>query len=414
MATDVILPKQGQSVESCLIVEWKVAEGERVEEGDVLCVIETDKATFDVEAPASGTLLKTLVEEGSDVPVLTRIAVIGEPGEEVATVTAEPEPAAPATVAVEVAGRGNGTGTKDSKMQKIRISPRARRLAEARQVDISALKGTGPAGRIIVRDVEAYLARPRPVAEPVFSPPVPAVTAGEEFEEVPLKSVRKVIAERMLQSVQTSAQYTLHTTAPAGALLAYRKLLKNSPESYGLQQVTINDLVHFAVARLLPRFPDLNSHFLGDRFRRYRDVHLGFAVDTDRGLMVPVIRNASKLSLSQLAVEAARLRDRCLNGTVTTDELNGGTFTVSNLGSAGISFFTPVLNVPQVGILGVGSIELYPVERDGDVVFEKKIALSLTTNHQVVDGAPAARFLQELSGLLEHFELIAADPILGN
>lgn len=414
MATDVILPRQGNSVESCLIVEWKFAEGDRVEEGDVLCVIETDKATFDVEAQSSGVLLKTLVDEGSDVPVLSRIAVIGNPGEEVSLDTPASEPVAPATEARDVASRDNGKSPKETKKQKIRISPRARRMAEARQIDVSSLSGSGPGGRIIVRDVEAFVASPTPIARPVVSTPVFAATTDEAFDEIPLKSVRKIIAERMLQSVQTSAQYTLHRPAPAGALLAYRKTLKNSPVAFGLQQVTINDLILYAISRLLPIFPDLNSHFLGDRFRRFHEVHLGFAVDTDRGLMVPVIKNASKLSLRQMSAEAARLRDRCLNGSVSTDEITGGTFTVSNLGSTGVTYFTPVLNVPQVSILGVGSIELFPVERDGDVTFEKKIALSLTTNHQVVDGAPAARFLQELSDLLEHFELLTADPVLNN
>jgi pyruvate dehydrogenase E2 component (dihydrolipoamide acetyltransferase) len=227
-------------------------------------------------------------------------------------------------------------------------------------------------------------------------------------KEVTVTGIRKIIAQRMHESLQGTAQYTLHAVASAESLLAYRRKLKASPEEWGLQEVTVNDLMNYAVTRLLVGHPEVNAHFLGDRALRFERVHLAVAVDTPRGLMVPVVRNASLLSLRELAAEAARLRAACLENKVTPDELGGGTFTITNLGSLGIEQFTPVLNPPQAAILGVGSIQLRPVEKDGQVEFRRFIGLSLTANHQILDGAPAARFLNELCAAVGEFELLLA------
>jgi pyruvate dehydrogenase E2 component (dihydrolipoamide acetyltransferase) len=191
-------------------------------------------------------------------------------------------------------------------------------------------------------------------------------------------------------------------------LLAYRKRLKDSPETLGLSKVTINDLILFAAARTLPQFPDLNATFSNDTISQYKNVHLGLAVDTPRGLMVPVIRQANTLSLKQMAQEAKRLATACLDSTISADEMNGGTFTVTNLGGFGIESFTPVLNPPQVAILGVGNVNLKPVDVDGEVQFIPHLGLSLTINHQVVDGGPAARFVQTFAQNVAQFELILA------
>jgi pyruvate dehydrogenase E2 component (dihydrolipoamide acetyltransferase) len=220
--------------------------------------------------------------------------------------------------------------------------------------------------------------------------------------------VRKLIAERMLSSMQTTAQLTLNASADATELLEYRKRLKNSSEALGLQKVTINHLVLFVVSRTLVQYPELNALFLGDTIQQYRNVHLGFAVDTDRGLIVPVIRNANRLSLKQIAEAADRLAQACLSGAVSPDDLQGGTFTVTNLGNLGIESFTPILNPPQVGILGVGNINLKPVEVEGKVEFIPHLGLSLTINHQVVDGAPGSRFLQALSRHIAQIEILLA------
>jgi pyruvate dehydrogenase E2 component (dihydrolipoamide acetyltransferase) len=230
----------------------------------------------------------------------------------------------------------------------------------------------------------------------------------DEFEVIPVKGIRKVIASRMLESLQSTAQLTLNSAADARALLAYRQRLKGSNEGLGLQKITLNDLLLFAVARTLPQYPQLNALFSGDTISQYKNVHLGVAVDTPRGLMVPVIRRANTLSLKHMAEEAKRLATACLSSSVKADELSGGTFTVTNLGSFGIESFTPVLNPPQVAILGVGNINLKPVEVEGKVEFIPHLSLSLTINHQVVDGAPAARFLQALAQGLAQIELLLA------
>jgi len=395
--------------------------------------VETDKAAFEVESTAAGTLLKILRQEGEDVPVLSPLAVIGQPGEDVSSLAGKAEateaaPAAPAAAAAVTEAVSPGPVTPPAAAQsgrRVAISPRARRAAEKSGLTPERIlaslpehRGSGPGGRILERDVQQALSRvgaPVQAAPPTAAPAMagpPAAAPAADFpgpvHEVPVKGVRKLIAERMHASLQGSAQYTLHASACAEALLAYRQKLKAGAEELGVQDITINDLLNYAVTRLLLRFPAVNSHFLGDRNLLFERVHLATAVDTPRGLMVPVIRNASLLSLKQITAEAARLRRACLEGTVTPDELNGGTFTISNMGTLGIEGFTPVLNPPQVAILGVGSLQLRPVEREGEVVFLRFMSLSLTANHQILDGAPAAVFLSQLCRALESFELLLA------
>jgi len=450
MATAVIMPRQGQTVESCLISSWKKQKGDQVSEGEILCEIETDKALLEVESPASGTLLELFFTEGDDVPVLTNIAVIGEPGEDISNfrpdgaAEIEPAPAAPAETTAASAPAPEATPAAPAPTLadgRLVISPRARKLAESKALDIAMLQGSGPGGRIIERDVQAALTtvpKMTPLAKSMvgtgqFSVPVqgsgvsgrimsgdltpasaeaaqaiPTVSLEDDVEIVQIKGVRKVIAERMWQSLQESAQLTLNASADASALLAYRQRLKASDESLGLQKVTINDLILLAVSRTLPHFPEVNALFTDNTISKYKTVHLAVAVDTPRGLVVPVIRNAQALSLKQIALEAKRLAAGATDGSVSPDELTGGTFTVTNLGSLGIESFTPILNPPQVGILGVGNINLKPVDVDGEVQFVPHISLSLTINHQVVDGAPAARFLQTLSQRLAELDLLLA------
>jgi pyruvate dehydrogenase E2 component (dihydrolipoamide acetyltransferase) len=229
--------------------------------------------------------------------------------------------------------------------------------------------------------------------------------------EIPVKGVRKLIAERMLASLAGSAQYTLHAWADARELASFRQRLKTSEEPLGLRGISIGDLVNFAAVRTLAAHPQANAHFTEGRLLQFQKVHLGFAVDTPRGLVVPVIRNADSLSLKRLAAEAARLAQACQDGSVSPELLSGGTFTVSNLGALGIEQFTPVLNPPQVAILGVGGISLRPVAdpgAPGGAAFLPHLALSLTANHQVLDGAPAARFLAELARNIENIGLLLA------
>jgi pyruvate dehydrogenase E2 component (dihydrolipoamide acetyltransferase) len=419
MPIPVIMPKQGQSVESCIIVSWKKHAGDAVKAGDILCEVETDKATFEVESPAEGTLLAIFHEQGADVPVLTPIAAIGKPGENTDGLrgagAASPAPVAAAAAAPTAVSSVRSSAPNLPADGKIKASPRARALAAAKEIALEGIRGTGPGGRIIERDVEAASpsALPQAAARSVQSAPM----ATGEVREVKVTGIRKLISERMLASLQTTAQLTMHSAADARTLQSLRRKFKESPESMGLRDVNINDMVLYAVSRVLTQYPDLNALFAGDTLKLHASVHLGFAVDTPKGLMVPVIRNAESLSLREMSREAARLIAGCRNGGIRPEEMAGGTFTVTNLGTFGVHGFTPVLNVPQVGILGVGAIVPGPVMDDagdksaeyvGDTTFIPQIGLSLTINHQVVDGAPGARFLQALAADIARFDLLLA------
>jgi pyruvate dehydrogenase E2 component (dihydrolipoamide acetyltransferase) len=395
MATKVIMPSQGQSAEPVTLLGWKRTEGDRVTAGEVLCEVESDKATFEVEAPASGVLLKRLYSDGDLVPLLSTIGFIGESGEEPdredGKQTSDVTPPNPSVTAQPT--------------RKLRISPRARRLAEKEGVEISRVTGSGSGGRIVERDIRAAMTTPDSAAQK----PLPPRQGEEAVREIPVSGIRKIIADRMAESLSSTAQLTLHSSADASAILSYRKQLKASPEETGLSSITINDLILFAVSRILPRYPRLNSRFLGDRIAEHAGVHLGMAVDTERGLMVPVIEAAQTLTLRELSAKAAELRRDCTAGMITPDALQGGTFTVTNLGPLGVELFTPVLNIPEVAILGVGNIQPKPVMVDDRVRFVPHLGLSLTVNHQAVDGAPAASFLQSLAAGLARFELLLAE-----
>ncbi len=472
MATPAIIPKLGNTVESCIIVEWKKAVGDAIAEGESLVDVETDKAVMEVPSPASGVVLAQLFAPGDLVPVLETIAVIGEAGEDVSAFGPDGEDKATGrqgdkvTEALEIAEVAAAV-RPSATPEWAPVSPRARSLAQREGLDVASLAGSGPGGRIIERDVQAALAA-RPKLSPVaqaklaeggFVAPEkgsgpggrvmtrdlkPREAEGRQVDKaevdkevVKVTGVRKVIAERMLASLQTTAQLTLNASADARGLQALRARFKGSDPAFGLQGVTINDLLLLAVARTLPGHADLNAHFQGDTLRRYRHVQLGLAVDTPVGLMVPVIRNADQLSLRQISSEAKRLAAACQARRVAPDELSGGTFTVTNLGGLGIESFTPVLNPPEVAILGVSNINLKAVQHgdasldsqrgasrvadplsmtgqrvaeldETQVVFVPHIGLSLTINHQVVDGAPAARFLQALARNLADIDLLLA------
>ncbi|MBA7470462.1 MAG: 2-oxo acid dehydrogenase subunit E2 [Spirochaeta sp.] len=419
MVVEVIMPRQGQSVESCLILEWLKKEGDRVASQEPLCVVETDKATFEIEAPADGVLLKRFYDEGSDVPVLKRIALIGsegedissfledglvaglDPGKEKAQRSTDVEPiSAPAMetepIVSEVMQPPAGGSEKG-----LRISPRAGKLAAAKGIDLEALTGSGPGGRILVQDIEEAIEKAVRSGQgktgPVNDFPGPV-------KVLPVQSVRRIISEHLLTSLSTTAQYTLNTAAAAGRILSCRERFKTSPEEAGLRNISLNDLLTFITVGVLKRRGEINGHYTDNNIILFDNVHLGFAVDTPRGLLVPVIRFADTLSLKDISREAGRLQQACSTGRINPDELTGATFTLTNLGSLGIESFTPILNTPQVGILGVGSIQLRPVEREGKIEHVQMISLSLTLNHQVIDGAPGARFLRELVKAIESFE----------
>lgn len=405
MAIPVLMPKQGQSVESCLIIKWNKKEGDKVKTEESICEVETDKAVFEVEAPETGTVLKIFYKEGDDVPVLSTIAIIGQPGEKIDHLI----PKKTVSVSKGEYVEKQKAITPDESLKKtkpssgaspILVSPVARRFAEKKRIDFSKLSGSGPGGRIIKKDVEKALSEGEPL--------IPS-TVSEEFfgplKEIPVEGVRKIISERMLTSLQSTAQLTLNTSADVSNLLACRKSLKSSPQMKGLSKININDFLLYIVANILPKFKNMNAHFLKDKILEFEHVHLGFAVDSPRGLMVPIIHNAHLLSLEEISQEARRLSTACQEETILPDELNGGTFTVTNLGTMGIESFTPILNVPQVAILGICSVSLKPIMKEDKIQFIPHIGLSLTFDHQAVDGAPAAKFLQGLNTVIADFDL---------
>jgi len=447
MAQVLVMPRQGNTVESCVLVAWKVAEGATVAADQVVCEVETDKATFEVPAGAAGVLLKRLRAEGDDVPVMEPIGVIGQAGEDWkrALEGGAPEPTAPAPApAAPAAAPAAPAPSPEAPGERRPMSPRARRLAREQAVDPAGLPaGSGPGGRLIERDVRGALSSRPPLtaaarAEVAAGAPVPAMgtalggrvgagdlaepapaaapaarpapaAGGAGYTDTPLRSIRKIIAERMKASLQSTAQLTFHGSAPAARILALRERFKGSDPALGLTGVTVGDLVMYAAARVVPQFPALNSHLLGGTLRTFERVHLGFAVDTPRGLLVPVIRDADTLSLAQLSAEAKRLAGACLGGAISPDDLAGATFTVSNLGALGVESFTPVLNAPEVGILGVSAVvPRAAAGPDGALLLEKRMGLSLTVDHQVIDGAPAARILQAFSAAIADVDLVWA------
>ena len=425
MAQVVIMPRQGQSVESCVITEWKKKVGDKVEEKDVLFSYETDKSSFDELSTVSGTLLAIFHEEGDDVECLLPVCVIGNEGEDIsALIPKKEEAAAPAPEAPKEevkaeekapAPEAAPTGSAVSTEGRIKISPRARHLAERTDADISRAVPTGPNGRIIERDINALLDKgwtnaDKPVEAAPAAPAAPATEAApaiQEYNDVKLTKIRKVIAANMHASLSNMAQLTLNSSFDATQIMAYRAMLKDNAEKLGLNNITINDIILYAVSRTILSFKDLNAHYLEDQdvMRYFNTVNLGIAVDTERGLLVPTVFGAEKMSLNELSGEARSVIKAAQSGSIAPDKLKGASFTVTNLGSMGIESFTPVINPPQTGILGVDAVT-YRVKADGSTY--PAMGLSLTFDHRALDGAPAAKFLKALCDNLANFNLLLA------
>jgi pyruvate dehydrogenase E2 component (dihydrolipoamide acetyltransferase) len=401
MAYPVMVPRESEEMESCRIIKWYVRQGDHVQLGDPLCEVETEKASFDLEAPAEGLILERFFEDDSEAPLLTPIAVIGDsgddyekfrPGDLEKTEKVEDSKGREAVEQIQTTPE-TSIGTSPGN-ERIAASPKARKLAEVRGIALTDIEGSGPEGAIVERDVNVWITQ-KPSRKDEFS--------ESGYRTVQLKGVRRKIAENMLSSVQSTAQFTLNTSASASSVLAIRKRLK---EDAAEGDVTINDILLHLVAITLADFGELNGHLMGDKIHLYHSVHLSFAVDTPRGLMAPVIRSADSMSLLQLARKAKRLASACREGTIKSSQLKGGTFTVSNLGSLGIESFTPILNLPQIAILGIGSIQLKPVQREEGILFSPHLMLSLTLDHQAVDGATGAHFLQRLAQQFEKSDIL--------
>ena len=399
MATPVEVPKLGNTVEECLVSRWVKRKGDVVSAGDVVAEIETDKATFEVTAPVSGTVIETYFEEGALVPVFTKLFVIGEPGESVepGPSGAGPRPAQPREAAPETLTGGKTAGaTTLAATTSASFSPRARRFAEEHRFYPPTVSGSGPGGRVLEEDLRELYYSPRTRAVAPVSPPARTDT-GKNARA----TIREKIARRMRESLASTAQYTLNASADAGGLLALRARIKASCD---VPDINLNDLVTFCAIRALLEMPALNAEFINGKIHSHSEVHIGFACDTPRGLLVPVVRNAHQLSIGDLASAMKALTAQAVQGGISPDYLSGATFTVSNLGGLGIESFTPLLNPPQVAVLGVGAIQVKPVRRHGTVEFMDAIGLSLTCDHQVIDGAPGARFLQIVKEKIENVE----------
>ena len=408
------MPKQGQSVESCILTEMKKKKGDTVAVGDILFSYETDKASFEEEAQVAGTVLDVFFDDGDEIPVLTNVMVIGNEGESTAEFRPGGEAAAPAAETPVAA---------------------AAAPAATPAIAAAALQGSGPHGRVIERDVQAAIAatpKLTPLAKAIAketgaaAPEAGSGLAGmvkgadmgalknsvyaTDSEIKPLTNMRKLIAKAMHASLQNSAQLTHHLSADARRILELRKKVKKAVDNGYPTNITLNDMVCMAVIKALKKFPQVNSHFLGDSTRVFSKVHLGLAVDTDRGLMVPTVKNADDLSIQGLANQLKEVANACKKGSIDPDLLSSeaASFTVSNLGNYGVEIFTPVINLPQVAILGVNTIVPRPKDIGGGVyAFVPHIGLSLTYDHRALDGGEATRFVKEVANEIEalDFEL---------
>jgi pyruvate dehydrogenase E2 component (dihydrolipoamide acetyltransferase) len=455
MITEVILPKLGETMEEGTIVEWLKKEGDAVGQGDILFSVESDKAVLEVESSAKGFLRKILVPEGVRVPVLTAVALITRTADEALGEVPGAETPAPRA---ESLGPVSEAAAPLPETGRLFASPRARRAAREKGVDLAQVTGSGPGGRIVEQDVLGFLASqpPEPSAARVAkatplaakaaqalgvdlatvsgsgirgrimkadveaasrphpaeaqAPAAPAVLPVAAGESVPIAGLRRIIAERMAASHQATARVTLVTEADATALVEVRTQLKAAVEEEWGFAPGFNDLLAIVVARALREFPYMNARLSpeGQAIERLPFVNLGMAVDTERGLLVPVIRDADQKGLRAFGTEFRALVERARLGKSLPDDLSGGTFTITNLGMYEVDAFTPIINLPEAAILGAGRILPKPVVHAGEIVARSMWTLSLTFDHRLVDGAPAARFLQRIKQLVENPYLLLA------
>lgn len=436
MATPVIMPRQGQSVESCIITKLNIKKGDMVKPGDILFSYETDKAAFEEESKVSGEVLDVFFHEGDDVECLLNVCVIGEQGEDISAYLPQKSEETQIDELKEVQAEVQIPAIVEyEKMpnESVRISPRAKNWANAHGIAYADITGTGPKGRIVEKDVR-FIAKNECVTSAArdsynqLGASIEGTGIGgrirladlekkeldksgivndvKDVEEAALPNIRKVIARSMHQSLSQMAQLTLNTSFDATNITNFRNLLKSKKEDMMLNNITLNDIILFAVAKTLPAFRSLNANFFEDKIVYFNHVNLGVAVDTPRGLMVPTIFAAEKLSLNELSIQTKALISDAQEGKINPDLLTGGSFTVTNLGSLGVESFTPVINPPQTGILGVNCIDTKIKEVDGQIVPYKAMGLSLTFDHRALDGAPAAKFLQALKTNLENFTLL--------
>lgn len=388
MSKEFVMPKLGMTMEEGTITKWLKKEGDKVEKGEPIVEIMTDKVNMEVESPYDGILLKIVAKEGDVVPILQPIAIIGEEGEEVKVEESKVE-----------------EKKEEVKIEEevIKASPAAKKLAREAGIDLSLIKGTGPDGRIVEKDVLAYIEAHKKVEVAPQITPEPSVQVSQlVYREETISSIRREIAGRLSKSYREAVHITLEFTADVTDIVKIREKLKEKASSKNLPVPTFNDIFVRLVSLVLKDYPNLNAHFDGEKLTVFNTVNMGVAVAVKEGLLVPVVKEAEKKSIFEIAKITSDLVSRTREGKVLPDELSGGTFTITNLGMFGIDFFTPIINPPQVAILGIGRIR--EVLKPGNIVVDE-VTLSLSVDHRVVDGAPAAMFLRDLGEALK-------DPIL--
>jgi pyruvate dehydrogenase E2 component (dihydrolipoamide acetyltransferase) len=407
--TEIQMPRLSDTMEEGVIATWHKQVGDKIARGDVVAEIETDKAIMELEAYDDGVLEKVLVGEGQTVPIGTPIGLLGDgSGSATAatpTPTADPAPApaaeqpAPAPVASAPAPVASAPAPV---AEKPKASPLAKAVARDRGIDLSAVQGTGPGGRIIRADIDA-LASSEPAAAPAAAPSAQPEVSGsaQDVEEIPLNNIRKITAKRLTESKQQAPHFYLTSAIDVTELVAFRADLNQRLQAAGGPKISLNDLVVKACATALRANPSVNVSFGGDKLLQHKRIHLGVAVAIDSGLVVPVIPDADRKSISEIAVEGREKAERAREGKLKADELSGGTFTISNLGMFGIEQFSAVINPPEAGILAVGAANDEVRVRDGEFVARKILRVTLSADHRAVDGAVGASFLQQLTGLLE-------------
>jgi pyruvate dehydrogenase E2 component (dihydrolipoamide acetyltransferase) len=416
VATEIKLPRLGQGMEAGTIVKWLKSEGESVEKGEPLYELDTDKVTQEVEADASGVLLKIAVAEG-EVEVGKTIAVIGEAGEQVAEPEAakvdesEQEEGSPGAAREEERERGREASAADAVTQirepaaaartdggRIKASPLARRIARERGIDLAAIAGTGPEGRVVAEDVERAAASPEPLL-PQAAPGAPAAAPPGEVESVPVSSIQRTVARRMTEAWQIPVFQLLASADMSRALDVRKRLVELTPE--GGVRPTVSDLLTKVCAAALMRHRALNAWWAEDAIQLHPSANIGLAVALPQGLIVPVIPGCERKSVAEIAAVRADLVERARAGKLQREDLDGGTFTISNLGPYGVERFTAVINPPQAAILAVGSTQEKAVARDGQVVVRPMLDLTLTCDHRSVNGSDGAAFLQAVTEILE-------------
>jgi pyruvate dehydrogenase E2 component (dihydrolipoamide acetyltransferase) len=441
MAIPIEMPKLSDTMEEGVLSAWLVEEGEGVSSGDVLAQVETDKATMDLEAFDEGVLLKKVIDEGDAVPIGQLIAVIGEEGEDISEILdeaggddgaaeaseepveeadqdesdqQEPEPSASEAEPVEEpAGDAQlrertpepvPAGT-DAEGQRTKASLLARRVAQEHDVDLAQIEGSGPEGRIVRSDVEAWIEeRPEPAAQP--QPETPSYSMPDEeapYESESISQMRKTISRRLAQSKYSSPHFYLTVDIDVEEAVALRTELNELAEEQQRTKISFNDLITKACALSLRSHPFVNASYLPEEgeIRKYNRVHIGIAVAIDEGLITPVVRDADRKGLTEIARETKELAERARNRDLEPEEFEGATFTTSNLGMFGIEEFTAIINPPNSAILAIGEIRDTPVVEDGEVVPGKRMKVTLSCDHRVVDGAIGARFLDSVRSYLE-------------